>query len=173
VNPVLPLDHGTSESYPLMNLESGKCLDYDSMSVLIQTDCNLSTAKRWELLNDGKQICDIHSTQCISVPVKDGNKFVHNVILLLPMMLLDHESGKKKCEDCWLSGAYTQHVSVGKNQIRFIYGTPMKASSSYLPDRLSCMAVSQQPESLLFNVTVVKNCNVNNKNHTWSFVSFE
>jgi len=62
----------------------------------------------------------------------------------------------------------THHVSVENNQIRFIEGKQMKNNSSY------CMApLSGVPaDSFLFPV-VVRFCNDNHKNQTWSFVSFE
>ena len=169
MNSVLPLDHGRNKSYPLMNLESGKCLSYLGLSLRVQADCNPSTAKRWKFLNDGKQLCDINLTQCISVLVQDSDLW--GILSLLQM--LNDEKEKKNCRNCWLPEKYTQHVSVEKNQIRFIYGTQTNASHSYFSDRLKCFAASNMTGPFLYSGVTVKLCNDNYKNQTWSFVSFE
>ena len=81
-----------------MNAESGKCLDLRAWSPRVETlDCNQSTANRWKLMNGAKQLCNIKSDQCISVPIQGGKMF--QMIYLSPM--LGGESGEKNCKDCW------------------------------------------------------------------------
>ena len=98
-----------------MNIKSGKCLDADDNSVVIETDCNPSTAKHWKLLNDGKQLCDTNSDpKCVSVKVNIGKKdpsypTFDQMLYLAPM--LREECGKKNCKNCWVQFNFTQHMT--------------------------------------------------------------
>ncbi len=170
MNTVLTLDHRRNESYPLINVESGKCLDYSrAHSLQVQANCNASTAKRWKFLNDGKQLCDKSSAQCISVPVENDNNALQ-ILFLLPM--LGGESGETNCKDCWtVKKKYAQRVYVVKNQIRMFYGTLKKVNNSYISDHLGCLAASNTTGPT--SGVSVQFCNDSFKNQTWSFVSFE
>ncbi len=155
MNPVLPLDHGGSESYPLMNLESEKCLDSDDkLTLVIEKDCNPSTAKRWKLMKDGTKqlICDVSTayiTKCIFRPIRSGG--LTPALTLLPVM------------------GFKTHVSVVKNQIRFLSKTTQMDAT----ERLPCATVTNTPDPALPTTVTVQDCNDNYQNQTWSFVSFK
>lgn len=165
LNPtVLPLDHGRNESYPLMNNETGKCLDADSnYARTIEVDCNLSTTKRWKLLNNGKQLCDENSAECLSGEVSDDPRLGPVYIpwpSLFPM--LGDESGKKNCTNCWVPNKKTQHVSASNNQIRLIYGKSFR-----------CLVTDKAPHPFLKSTIRVYPCGGSYKDQIWFFVSFE
>ena len=159
----MPLVHGRNESYPLMNLESGKCLDSLAIT-LTQTDCNPSTTRRWKLFNNGwKQLCDnLNPPKCVSIweDLEDSNS--RPILMMQPLV-----GGENEWDPSVVK--ITHHISVENHQIRFIDGNQMnKENSSY------CMASYRNaPPNTLNLPLIVEFCNNNYKNQAWSFVSFE